>query len=82
MISFNTPNTLEEQNIGILINRYVPVQIAAELTGYNIQYLRRMLRSDSLKGINIGQVWLIDMESLFTYLEYVDSTTNRRYGPK
>ena len=82
MISFNTPKTSENSNIGILINRYVPVQIAAELTGYNIQYLRRMLRSDSLKGIKIGQVWLIDMESLFTYLEYVDSTTDRRYGPK
>jgi len=82
MISFNFPNITQESNIGILINRHVPVQVAAEFTGYNIQYLRRMLRSGSLKGIKMGQIWLIDMESLLAYMEYIESTSDRRYGPK
>jgi hypothetical protein len=82
MISFNSPNTSEKTNIGILNNRYVPVKIASELTGYNIQYLRRMLRSSLLKGIKIGQVWLIDMESLKAYFKFIESTSDRRYGPR
>jgi hypothetical protein len=82
MISFNTQVTSQESILGILISRHVPVQVAAEFTGYNIQYLRRMLRSGALKGIKIGQMWLIDMESLLAYLDYVESTTDRRYGPR
>jgi hypothetical protein len=82
MISFNSTNFSQQSNIGILINRHVPVQVAAKFTGYNIQYLRRMLRSGALVGIKIGQIWLIDMESLLTYLEYVEHTSDRRFGPR
>jgi hypothetical protein len=55
MISFNTQITSQESILGILINHHVPVQAAAEFTGYNIQYLRRMLRSGALEGFKIGQ---------------------------
>lgn len=82
MISFNTQVTSQESILGILINRHVPVQAAAEFTGYNIQYLRRILRSGALEGIKIGQIWLIDMESLLAYLERAESTSDRRYGPR
>jgi len=60
MISFNTPSFSEQSNNGILISQHITVQVAAEATGYNIQYLRRILRSGALKGIKIGQMWLID----------------------
>ena len=65
-----------------IIQKHISVQSAAKSTGYNIQYLRRLLRSGTLKGIKIGQIWLIDMESLLAYLEYIESTSDRRYGPK
>ena len=55
MISFNTPSISPQSNTGGLINQYITVQAAAEATGYNIQYLRRMLRSGVLEGIKIGQ---------------------------
>ena len=51
MISFNTPNNSKQLHTGILINGHVTVQAAADVTGYNIQYLRRMLRSGVLEGI-------------------------------
>jgi hypothetical protein len=54
MISFNTPNNSKQSHTGILINGHVTVQAAAEVTGYNIQYLRRMLRSGVLKGVKSG----------------------------
>jgi hypothetical protein len=80
MISLNSPDNSKQSQTGILINRRVTVQFAAEVTGYNIQYLCRMLRSVTLKGIKIGQVWLIEMQSLETYLQHVESASDRRCG--
>ena len=69
MISFNSSNNFKQSNTGFLINQHVTVQAAADVTGYNIQYLRRLLRSGTLEGIKIGQMWLIEFQSLETYLQ-------------
>jgi excisionase family DNA binding protein len=82
MITFNSPYIFPESNKGMLINGHLTVQAAAEVTGYNMQYLRRLLRSGRLEGIKIGQMWLIDMESLETLLEHVQNTSDRRCGPR
>ena len=63
--------------MGFFINRHLTMLTDSELTGYNIQYLRRLLRSDSLRGIKIDQIWLIEMESLKTYLQHVENTSDR-----
>jgi excisionase family DNA binding protein len=82
MASFNNLNNSTQSNTGIFINGHVTVKAAADVTGYNIQYLRRMLRSGVLRGIKIGQLWLIEMRSLETYLQHVESTSDRRCGPR
>ena len=82
MISFNSPYISPQLHTGILIHRHITVQAAADVTGYNIQYLRRLLRSGLLRGIKIGQMWLIDMESLEAYLTHAKSTSDRRCGPR
>ena len=82
MISFNTPYISQQPHTGILINRHLTVQAAADATGYNIQYLRRMLRSGVLKGVKIGQMWLSEMEALETYLKHIESSSDRRCGPR
>ena len=82
MVSFNTPSVSQQSNTGVLIHQHITVQTAANVTGYNIQYLRRMLRSGALKGVKIGQMWLIEMDALETYLKRVESTSDRRCGPR
>ena len=82
MISFNTPSISQQSNTGIFINQHITVQAAAEATGYNIQYLRRMLRSGALEGVKIGQMWLIEMDALDAYLMNVETTSDRRCGPR
>ena len=82
MISFNSPNFSQQIHTGILVKRHITVQAAAEVTGYNIQYLQRILRSGVLKGCKIGQMWLIEMDALEAYLQHVETTSDRRYGPK
>jgi excisionase family DNA binding protein len=82
MISYNSQNISQQSNTGILINQHITVQAAAEATGYNIQYLRRMLRSGVLKGVKIGQMWLIEMEALESHLNRAEGTSDRRCGPR
>ena len=82
MISFNTPSISPQSNTGIFINQHITVQAAADVTGYNIQYLRRLLRSGKLEDIKICQIWLIEMPSLETYLQNVEISSDWRCGPK
>ena len=65
-----------------IIQKHISVQAASEITGYNIQYLRRMLRSGALKGVKIDQMWLIEMDALDEYLKRVETTSDRRCGPR
>ena len=82
MVSFNSPSNSQQSNTGVFIHQHITVQAAAEATGYNIQYLRRMLRSGALKGVKIGQMWLIEMDALGAYLKHVENTSDRRCGPR
>ena len=81
MIALNT-QTNSQSTPHPIINNHVTVNTAAKTTGYNIQYLRRLLRSGKLDGIKIGQIWLIEMQSLEMYLQQVESTPDRRCGPR
>jgi excisionase family DNA binding protein len=65
-----------------IIQKHISVQAASKCTGYNIQYLRRLLRSGALKGVKIGQMWLIEMNALETYLQHTESTSDCRFGPR
>jgi hypothetical protein len=42
--------------IPIVFNNSISVKVAAFHSGYNIQYLRRLLCSGALEGIKIGQM--------------------------
>lgn len=53
---------------GFLTENYITVEAASRQTGYNIQYLRRLLRVGRLEGVKIGPVWLIKLNSLENYL--------------
>jgi excisionase family DNA binding protein len=61
---------------------FISVKDAAYQCGYNIQYLRRMLRSGALNGVKIGQMWLIEIDALEAYLKRTEDTSDRRCGPR
>jgi excisionase family DNA binding protein len=66
---------------GVLDN-HMSIQAAAEYSGYNLQYLRRIVRKGEVEGVKVGQVWLVDLTSLDAYLERAKKTDDRRYGPR
>ena len=81
MSALNTqiPTNLSTEQV---IVNHISVQAATEISGYNAQYLRRLLRSGKLDGIQVGQVWLINLDSLNTYLYSAISSNDLRCGPK
>ena len=80
-------NALNSQTIspsgrsGLLLGNYITVNAAAELTGYNPQYLRRLLHFGKLNAVKVGQVWLIELVALTAYVQGVQSAQDRRFGP-
>ena len=67
---------------GVVLERHLSVKAAAQYSGYNEQYLRRLLLAGRLKGIKIGQVWLIKLASLEAHLRKGQMAQDRRYGPQ
>jgi excisionase family DNA binding protein len=58
------------------------VQEASAATGYNAEYIRRLVRNKEIEAVKIGFVWLINGDSLKDYIERVEDLDDSRYGPK
>ncbi len=79
MISFSL---LNDGQVSASANIYMPAQDAAAYSGYNRQYIRRLLNSGTIDGIKVGQVWLVKVASLDAYLKSVRQSNDRRFGPR
>lgn len=63
-------------------NEYISVRSATEFSGYNQQYLRRLLRKGVFRTKKIGQIWLINQRDFIKYLNRAKISTDNRFGPK
>ncbi len=68
--------------IPIVFNNCISVKGAAFHSGYNVQYLRRLIRNGKLPGLKLGQTWLIDKYTFEAYLENANISKDKRFGPK
>jgi len=82
MIALNTLSLLPTLSADKVLDNLITVQTAAEISGYNAQYLRRLLRLGKLGAVKIGQLWLIQFTSLEAYLPHNTVTDDHSYGPK
>ena len=81
MSALNTQILPQYSTQQVIVN-HIPILAATKLTGYNAQYLRRLLRAGKLEGMKVGQVWLIDLTALQIYFSSAISSNDLRYGPK
>lgn len=63
-------------------NEFITVRTAADISGYNQQYLRRLLRESTFRSKRIGQLWLIDRDCFIEYLQTAKRTRDKRFGPQ
>lgn len=61
---------------------YVSVEEASEITGYSLQYIRRLLRKDKIEAVKKGYMWWIELESLKKYKEEMDNLGSEKFSPR
>ena len=70
------------KTFSVVLNNLISVKAAAMHSNYSQQYIRRLLRTDKIAGLKIGQLWLIDKTAYEAYLKNANKTSDRRFGPK
>ncbi len=65
-----------------VLNNHISVKAAAAFSGYSLQYIRRLLRLERLSGLKVGQLWLINKDSLDSYLTHALNSDDQRFSPK
>jgi len=58
------------------------IKEASEKTGYNEEYLRRLVRQKKIEAIKVGPAYLIRAESLDSYIEEMEAADDGRAGPR
>ena len=54
---------------------------AAEISGYSVDYVRKLMRLGKVSGRFRGVMWWVDKESLRAYLYLMDTLGAKRYHP-
>ena len=65
-----------------ITGEFLTVRSAAEISGYNQQYIRRLLRNRVFQSRKIGQIWLIDKKNFLDYLKSANKSKDKRFGPQ
>lgn len=61
---------------------WITTKQAADLSGYNVQYVRRLIRNGKVDARKFATVWQVNRQSLLTYLAEAEETDDRRHGPR
>ena len=54
---------------------------AAELTGYSVQYLRRIIRQGRVRARKWVNAWMVDRKALLDYKREMDSLGPEKHDP-
>ena len=63
-------------------DEWISVSEAAEISGYNPEYIRRLIRDRDIEGKKFSIVWQVRRESLLDYIESAKAQSDKRYTPK
>jgi excisionase family DNA binding protein len=58
------------------------IKEASQKTGYNEEYLRRLIRQGKVEAIKVGPAYLIRAESLEKYIAEMQDSEDARTGPR
>lgn len=61
---------------------WITTQEAAELSGYHVNYLRKLIRRGDLRGRKISILWFVHRQSLLDYMAQAENSDDKRRGPK
>jgi hypothetical protein len=61
---------------------WISVDEADDVSGYNTEYLRRLVRSKQIKAEKKGRDWWVDHASLLAYIQSASTSGDKRRGPR
>ena len=64
------------------VHLWMTTQEAAEYSGYDIQYVRRLARQGKIGAVKKGRDWWVDVEMFTAYLNTMLGSEDGRAGPK
>ncbi len=64
------------------LHLWMTTKEAAQLSGYDIQYVRRLARQGKIGAVKKGRDWWIDVEVFTAYLNTMLQSEDGRAGPK
>ena len=64
------------------MDEWITTTEAAKLSGYNVEYIRRLLRTNKLRSRKFGPVWQVSRAALSEYTKEVEKSSDGRHGPK
>ncbi len=60
---------------------YITPQEASELSGYNTEYIRWLIRKGDIAAVKKGYAWWVDQGSFIKYLKNA-KRKGQKWGPK
>ena len=63
-------------------SEWITVNEAAEISGYNAEYLRRLIRNEKIDYRMFGFMYQVNKKSLLEYLKEAGKKNDKRYSPK
>ena len=63
-------------------DEWLTVIEAAKLSGYNLEYIRRLMRERKIEARKFSIVWQVRRDSLMDYVKKSRQNTDKRHGPK
>lgn len=61
---------------------YITTQEASQISGYNVEYIRQLIRAGKIPAEKKGRDWWIDRESFLQHVRASEKSKDKRYGPK
>lgn len=60
---------------------WISTEEAAKLSGYNVEYVRRLMRKGKVKAEKRGSMWWIDRESMEAYVRHMSKLGTAKFDP-
>jgi excisionase family DNA binding protein len=64
------------------VDHWITTREAAEISGYHVNYVRRLIRRGKIEAEKKGAMWWVDWDSLRAYVEDSQAKDDGRFGPK
>ena len=64
------------------MSEWITTSEAVRLSGYNAEYIRRLIRTERIEARKFATVWQISRASLLAYIDETEQSVDKRRGPQ